>query len=107
MARPLTDPLDRTIWTPRLDARLRKYRAAGLTYKAIASNLGVSWRSVCGRARLLGLPAPRNKRWSAEEDAELLIQRRNGWTAKRSAASLKRSLSSVKYRLTVLLRIKP
>lgn len=48
-------------WNPERDAKITELRLEGLTMKAIAEKVGVTWRSVAGRLRLLDLTSPRPK----------------------------------------------
>lgn len=103
MARPLTDPLDRTIWTPRLDARLRKYWAAGLSKRDIGSLLGVTREAVKGRLRFLRVK--RREPWRSWTDAdtlELIRRLEADETIPWIASALKRTSASVKHRIRVL-----
>lgn len=102
MARPLTDPLDRTIWLPRHDTRLRKYRAAGLNCREIAERLGVTQQSVGARLKRLRLVKEQSRAWTADDNAQLLSRLRAKETRAEIAAAMGRTLSAIGHQIEVL-----
>lgn len=105
MPRPLTDPLDRTIWLPRHDARLRKYRAAGLTCREIGQLLGVTHQSVGARLKRLRLVKQRNRQWTDLDNSNLLRRLRAGQTRAEIAAAMNRTVSAIGHQIEVLRRV--
>lgn len=92
-------------WTPEEDAALLELSSAGETFAAIGERLGRSGGSVANRAKLLreGLKDPKGRRrWTPEDDAELLELARAGVPQVEIARRIGRRQGTVSTRLKAL-----
>jgi hypothetical protein len=94
----LVQPPRRCRWQPDEDRRLRAGYAQGLTCAAIAGDLpGRTAGAVAARARRLGL-ASYARRWTRQEDAQLLRLAEHGTSLEQAASILVRTPQALRVR---------